>query len=32
MKLLLELKYFKDYEWVKVIDGDVVYIGIIDYV
>lgn len=31
MKLLPELKYSKDHEWVKVIDGDVVYIGITDY-
>lgn len=31
MKLLQDLKYSSDHEWVKVIDSDTVYIGITDF-
>ncbi|WP_304340401.1 glycine cleavage system protein GcvH [Metaclostridioides mangenotii] len=31
MKLLQDLKYSNDHEWVKVIDSETVYIGITDF-
>ncbi|GAA0241843.1 glycine cleavage system protein GcvH [Metaclostridioides mangenotii] len=31
MKLLQDLKYSSDHEWVKVIDSETVYIGITDF-
>jgi len=31
MKLLQDIKYSSDHEWVKVIDDDTVYIGITDF-
>lgn len=32
MEFLIDFKYFEEYEWVKVEDGNIVVVGIMDYV